>query len=104
MQRKEENLAMTTGLERIAAKARQETSLRFTSLTHHITKERLWECVQRIPRHTAPGTDGITRQEAVETFEVWADEMLAAVHRGDTNLLRYGEFGYRSPERRQSDL
>jgi len=81
MQRKEENLAMTTGLERIAAKAHQEPSLRFTSLTHHITKEQLWECLQRIPKRTAPGTEGVTRQEGKGTFEGWAIKMVAAVHR-----------------------
>lgn len=81
MQRKEENLAMTTGLERIAAKAHQEPMLRFTSLTHHVTKEQLWECLQRIPKRTASGTDGVTRQEAIETFDGWADEMVASVHR-----------------------
>jgi eukaryotic-like serine/threonine-protein kinase len=32
---------MTTGLERIAVKARCEPKLRFTSLAHHITKERV---------------------------------------------------------------
>lgn len=30
---------MTTGLERIAAKAQQDAKLQFTSLAHHITKE-----------------------------------------------------------------
>jgi len=79
MQRKEENLVMTTGLERIAAKAHQEPMLRFTSLTHHVTKEQLWECLQRIPKRTASGTDGVTRQEAIETFDGWADEMVASV-------------------------
>lgn len=31
---------------------------------------------QRIPKWTAPGVDGATSDEAVKTFEVWADEML----------------------------
>jgi hypothetical protein len=48
MQR-EETPAMATGLERIAAKARCEPKLRFTSLTHHITKERVWENLCQIP-------------------------------------------------------
>ena len=30
---------MTTGLERITAKARENASLQFTSLAHHISKE-----------------------------------------------------------------
>src|SRR5215472_19374742 len=38
MQR-EESPAMATGLERIAAKARREPKLRFTSLAHHITQK-----------------------------------------------------------------
>ena len=33
---------METGLERIAAKARCEPKVRFTSLTHHVTRERIW--------------------------------------------------------------
>ena len=33
---------MSTGLERIADKARKEPTLRFTSLAHHLTPERLW--------------------------------------------------------------
>jgi hypothetical protein len=41
MQR-EEPPVMTTELERIAAKAGCEPKLRFTSLAHHITKERVW--------------------------------------------------------------
>jgi RNA-directed DNA polymerase len=40
--------AMTTGLERIAVKARSEPKLRFTSLDHHITKERVWESLNQI--------------------------------------------------------
>ena len=35
--------AMETGRERIAAKARCERTLRFTSLAHPLTRERLWE-------------------------------------------------------------
>ena len=40
MQR-EDQLTMETGLERIAAKARCEPDLRFSSLAHHITRERV---------------------------------------------------------------
>src|SRR5260363_25580 len=40
MQR-EETPTMTTGLERIAAKARKKRTLRFTSLAHHLTRERV---------------------------------------------------------------
>jgi hypothetical protein len=80
MQR-EETPAMATGLERIAAKARCEPKLRFTSLTHHITKERVWENLRQIPTDSAPGVDGQTVPEAKESFEVWVEAMLQSVHR-----------------------
>jgi RNA-directed DNA polymerase len=51
----EEKPVMATGLERIAAKARREPKLRFTSLVHHITGERVWENLNQIPNHSAPG-------------------------------------------------
>src|SRR6266478_8110620 len=40
MQR-EDQLTMETKLEQIAAKARREPNLRFTSLAHHVTRERV---------------------------------------------------------------
>jgi len=42
--------AMQTGLERIAEKARKEAKLVFTSLTHHLTKELIWESLCHIPK------------------------------------------------------
>ena len=59
---------MSTGLERIAAKARQEPKLRFTSLAHHIDAERLWHNLCHVPRQTAPGSDGPTVDEAKQDF------------------------------------
>src|SRR6201997_2559515 len=73
--------AMATGLERIAAKARCEPKLRFTSLAHHLTKERVWENLCEIPTNSAPGVDGQTVPEAKESFEVWVEAMLQSVHR-----------------------
>jgi RNA-directed DNA polymerase len=80
MQR-EESPTMATGLERIAAKARCEPKLRFTSLAHHITKERVWENLCQIPTNSAPGVDGLTVPESKESFEVWVEAMLRSVHR-----------------------
>lgn len=80
MQR-EEPPAMETELERIAAKARCEPKLRFTSLAHHITKERVWENLGQIPTDSAPGVDGQTVTEAKESFGVWIEPMLQSVHR-----------------------
>ena len=80
MQR-EELPAMTTGLERIAAKARCEPKLRFTSLAHHLTKERVWENLCQIPTKLRAGVDGETVPEAKESFKEWIAAMLQSVHR-----------------------
>jgi RNA-directed DNA polymerase len=90
MQR-EEPPAMATGLERIAARARREPHLRFTSLAHHLTKERVWENLCEIPANSAPGVDGQTVAEAKENFGVWIEDMLQSVHRQ----------GYRAPDIRR---
>ena len=90
MQR-EEPPAMETGLERIAARARCEPKLRFTSLAHHLTEERVWENLCQIPTNSAPGVDGQTVAEAKENFGVWIEEMLQSVHRQ----------GYRAPDIRR---
>ena len=83
--------AMATGLERIAAKARCEPKLRFTSLAHHLTKERVWENLCEIRTNSAPGVDRQTVAEAKESFGDWIEEMLQSVHRQ----------GYRAPDIRR---
>ena len=60
---------MTTKLEAIAAKARKEPKLQFTSLCHHITREVIWENLCHIPKDTSPGVDGVTVEEAKKDFE-----------------------------------
>jgi RNA-directed DNA polymerase len=90
MQR-EEPPAVVTGLERIAVRARCERNLRFTSLAHHLTRERVWENLYQIPTNSAPGVDGQTVAEAKENFGVWIEEMLQSVHRQ----------GYRAPDIRR---
>jgi group II intron reverse transcriptase/maturase len=90
MQR-EDQPVMTTGLERIADKARCEPKLRFTSLAHHLTKERVWENLCQIPTKTAAGVDGQRVPEAKESFEEWIAGMLQSVHRQ----------GYRAPDIRR---
>lgn len=72
---------METGLERIAAKARKEPKLRFTSLAHHLTRERVWKNLCHIPKNSAPGVDGHTVPEAKAGFNAWVDSMLEGVHR-----------------------
>src|SRR5215471_9901889 len=54
MQR-EDPPTMETKLEQIAAKARCEPKLRFTSLAHHITRDRVLKALSKIPNHSAAG-------------------------------------------------
>src|ERR1700746_3287148 len=70
MQR-EDKPTMETGLERIAAKARSEPKLRFRSLAHHVTRERVWENLCKLPKGSSPGVDGQTVPEAKESFGEW---------------------------------
>lgn len=71
---------MSTGLERTAAKAREETKLRFTSVAHHLTPALIWESLCHIPNDSAPGCDGQRVEEAKEDFKVWVEEVLRAIH------------------------
>ncbi|HEX3227500.1 MAG TPA: hypothetical protein VHQ95_00965, partial [Pyrinomonadaceae bacterium] len=82
---------MATKLEQIAVKARREPNLRFTSLAHHITHERVLKNLQQIPKHSAPGVDGQTVEGAKESFEEWIGPMLDSIHRQ----------GYRAPNIRR---
>jgi RNA-directed DNA polymerase len=72
---------METDLERIAAKARSEPTLRFTSLAHHITPDRVCRKLMRIPSRSAVGIDGQTAQAAKDSFSEWIGPMLQSVHR-----------------------
>jgi RNA-directed DNA polymerase len=90
MQR-EDQLTMTTKLEQIAAKARSEPKLRFTSLAHHITRDRVWKNLSEIPKRSAAGVDGQTVEVAKENFDEWIEPMLQSIHRQ----------GYRAPNIRR---
>ncbi len=72
---------MATKLKEIAAKARREPKLVFTSLAHHITRDLLWECLEHTPTRSASGVDGIDVKTAKETFYEWVEPMLQSVHR-----------------------
>ena len=72
---------METGLERIAAKARCEPKVRFTSLAHHVTRGRIWGNLCGMSSKTAPGVDGQTVEEAQEEFKAWVEPMLRSMHR-----------------------
>jgi len=72
---------MTTGLEGVAAKAREETKLVFTSLAHHVTVDLIKESLEHTPLNSAAGIDGIDVRTARETFDQWIEEMMTSIHR-----------------------
>ncbi len=55
---------MATGLEGVAAKARREANLQFTSLCHHINRGLIWKSLCSIPNDSAPGVDVVTVERA----------------------------------------
>ncbi len=88
---REDQLTMETKLEQIAVKARREPNLRFTSLAHHITRDRVLENLSKIPKRSAAGVDGQTVEAAKESFKDWIGPMLQSIHRqgyGAPNIRR----------------
>ena len=88
---REDQLTMETKLEQIAAKARREPKLRFTSLAHHITRDRVRTNLLQIPKRSAAGVDGQTVEAAKKSFDGWIEPMLQSIHRQ----------GYRAPDIRR---
>jgi hypothetical protein len=88
---REDQLTMETKLEQIAAKARCEPKLRFTSLAHHISRDRVWRNLSQIPKWSAAGVDGQTVEAAKKSFDGWIEPMLQSIHRQ----------GYRAPDIRR---
>jgi len=72
---------MKTGLEGVAAKAREERKLVFTSLAHHVTRDLIKESLEHTPLNSAVGIDGISVGTARETFDQWVDDMITSIHR-----------------------
>lgn len=71
---------MYAGIERVAAKARLEKSLKFTSLTHHLNQELIWKGLCQIPTNTGVGVDGRDVSQAKEEFSKWVIPTLKSVH------------------------
>ena len=72
---------MATRLERVAAKARSNPKLRFTSLAHHITPVNLCANLNKIPNWTSPGVDGLTMEETKKGFGQWLEQTLTSIYR-----------------------
>lgn len=72
---------VTTGIDKIATKAREDKDCRFTSLAHHITAGLINHSLHGIRNHSNGGVDGEDVATAKETFGEWVGDMLGAIHR-----------------------
>ncbi|MET4751139.1 reverse transcriptase domain-containing protein [Bradyrhizobium sp. RT11b] len=99
---REDQLTMETKLEQIVVKARREPNLRFTSLAHHITRDRVLENLSKIPKRSAAGVDGQTLEAARESFGGWIELMLQSIHRQGYRAPNIRRVYIPSPVRRRS--
>lgn len=72
----------SAGLARIAARARNRPKERFTNLMHHLTPEKVLECLRRIPSNSAPGVDEMTAGQARDNISWLLREPLKKIHEG----------------------
>lgn len=71
----------TTGVERIANRARQEPQTRYTSLMHHFTVDNLRACFEALDGTKAPGVDGVTKAMYGQNLEANLQALYQKLHR-----------------------
>jgi group II intron reverse transcriptase/maturase len=79
VRRNEEPVA--TKLQRIAEKAHQEPSFKFTNLFYLMNDELLRGCFQRLRKDAAAGIDGVTKEEYAENIDTNLVNLLERLHR-----------------------
>jgi retron-type reverse transcriptase len=84
----------TTGVERIAHRARQAPHTRFTSLMHHFTVDNLRACFASLDAKKATGVDGVTKAMYGQDLEAH----LQALHQ------RLHQMSYRPKPVRRADI
>ena len=72
---------VATKLQRIAAKARTESSCRFTSLFHLMNVEMLRECFRELRKDAAAGIDKVTKKEYGLSLEKNLTALVEKLHR-----------------------
>lgn len=70
----------TTGVERIAHRARQEPQTRYTSLMHHFTVDNLRACFASLDAHKAIGVDGVTKAMYAQNLEANLQDLHRRLH------------------------
>jgi len=72
---------VATKLQRIAEKARQEPSLKFTNLFYLMNEELLRGCFQRLRKNAAAGIDDVTKEEYAENLDTNLANLLGKLHK-----------------------
>ena len=75
----EENVE--TKLQRIAEKARSDSSFQFTSLFHLMNVELLKGCFEGLRNNAASGIDGVTKEQYAEQLEENLYQLVGRLHR-----------------------
>lgn len=70
-----------TKLQRIAEKARSDSTCRFTSLFHLMNRELLWGCFLDLKDNKASGIDRITKEHYAENLLENLDDLVVRLHR-----------------------
>jgi RNA-directed DNA polymerase len=70
----------TTGVERIAHRARQEPQTRYTSLMHHFTVDHLRACFEALDAKKAVGVDGVTKAIYGQDLEANLQDLYRRLH------------------------
>jgi RNA-directed DNA polymerase len=73
---------MSTQLDRIAAKAKADRKVRFTSLAHVLTPAFLTETWRQMNRRGASGIDGETTQQFERELETRVQDICARLQAG----------------------
>src|SRR5499426_4218620 len=71
----------TTGIERIATRARQAPQTRYTALMHYFTVDNLRACFAALDGSKAPGVDGVTKAMYGQHLEANLQALHTKLHR-----------------------
>jgi RNA-directed DNA polymerase len=73
---------VSSSLERVRERARQDQKVKFTALLHHVDVELLRKSFLALKRKAAPGVDGVTWHDYEQDLETKLVDLHGRVHRG----------------------
>ena len=79
--------SVSTGLERVRERAKQDKKGKFTALLHHVSVESLEAAYRQLRRNAAPGVDGMTWTQYGQNLEARLSDLHARIHRGAYRAL-----------------